>query len=48
MERVLAVRSVVFTSKSDPTSKKTRPNNKIDTASIMVLNFEMCNIYFLN
>jgi hypothetical protein len=45
---VLAVRSVVVTNKSEPTSRKTRPNNKIDTASIMMLNFEMCNIYLLN
>jgi hypothetical protein len=45
---VLAVRSVVVINKSDPTSKKTRPNNKIDTASIIMLKFEMCNVNFLN
>jgi hypothetical protein len=48
MERALAARSVVVTSKSEPTSNKTRPNNKIDTASIMILKFEMFYIDLLN
>ena len=45
---MLAVRSVVVINKSDPTSKKTRPNNKIDTASIIILKFEVLYDDFLN